>query len=80
MFWTGRMPRSTRTPETLMTYRDSRSTSAARSPLIQSARVRALSSSVDRSYPLGGCRPRSSSSTSIASCTSRSVSYRQRRI
>jgi hypothetical protein len=41
--------------------------------------ARVLSSSVDRSRPTGGCRPRSSSSASFASRSSKSISYRQRR-
>jgi hypothetical protein len=49
MFWTGSMPRSTRTLEILMTYHDSRSASVARSPSIPSAHAWAMSSSINRS-------------------------------
>jgi hypothetical protein len=75
MFWMGSMPRSTRMPEILMTYCDSHSALLAHLLLALSAHAQALSSSVDRSRPSGGCRPCSRSFGSIASCTSRSVSY-----
>jgi hypothetical protein len=78
--WMGIMPRSTSMPEICMTCHDSHSGSMARSLSILSRRAWALSSSADRSCLSGGCRPRSSSSTSIASRTSRSVSCRQRRV
>jgi hypothetical protein len=74
------MPRLTKTPNILMTYHDSRSASATRSPLISFTRAKALSSSTDRSRPLEGYRSRSSSPYSITSRTSRSFSYSQRRI
>jgi hypothetical protein len=82
MSWTCSMPRSTRALEIPMTSCDSRPASTARSPLIPSTRTRVSSSSTDRFHLLGGggCRPRACSSASITSCTSRSISYRQRRI
>jgi hypothetical protein len=80
MIWIGSMPKLTRTPGILMTYRDSRSALVVCSLSILSMCTRALSSSVNRSRPSGGCRSCSSSSSSIASCTTRSISYRQRKI
>jgi hypothetical protein len=80
MFWTGSMPKSTRTLEILTIYCDSCSASAARSPSILSTHTWALSSSINKSCPSGGCRTHSSSSYNIASCTSRFISYMQRRI
>jgi hypothetical protein len=71
MSWTDSRPRSTWTLEILTTYCDSCLASATRSPSILSTHTRALSRSIDRSYPLVGCRSRSNSSASIA--------YRQRR-
>jgi hypothetical protein len=77
---TGIMPSSTIALQISTTSCDSHLTSAAHSPSILSMHVLILSSSADRSHPSGGCRPRSCSSTSIASHTSRFVSCRQRRI
>jgi hypothetical protein len=74
------MTRSTRALEIPTSYCDSHPASSALSPLIPSTCTLVLPISADRSLPSGGCRPRSCSYTSIASRTSRSVSYRQRRI
>jgi hypothetical protein len=70
----------TKALEIPMTCYDSRPASVARSPLILSTHTQVWSSSVDRSRLLGGCKPRSWSSASIASLTSMSLSYMQRRI
>jgi hypothetical protein len=80
MSWMGSMPRSTRALEIPMTSCDSHSASVVRSPLIPSTCAVVSSNSADKSRPSGGCRPRAYSSVSIASCTSRSASSRQRRI
>jgi hypothetical protein len=80
MSWMGSRPRSTGMLEILMTYYNSCSASAARSPSIRSTRVRALSSSTDQSHPSVGCRPCSSSFANIASHTSRSISCWRKRI
>jgi hypothetical protein len=76
---TGSKPKSTKTPTTCMTYRDSRLASMARSSAILLTDAWGLSSSVDRSYSLGGYRPCSSSIASFTSRTSRSISCRPRR-
>jgi hypothetical protein len=52
--------------------------SVAHSPLIPSTHAQIFSSFIDRSCPSKGCKPRTNSSASIASCTSRFVFYRQR--
>jgi hypothetical protein len=80
MSWMGIMPRLTRTPEIFMICCDSHSASATCSPSIPTTRVQAVFSSADRSLLPEGCRPRSISSASIVSLTSRSVSCRQRRV
>jgi hypothetical protein len=72
----GSRPRLIRTLATCMTYHDSHSASAAQPSADLSTLVQALSSSTDRSCLLRGCRPHSSASTSIASRTSKYVSYR----
>jgi hypothetical protein len=76
----GNIPRSTRALEISMTNCDSCPTSAARSTSILTTGARISPNSADRSRLSKGCRMFACSSTSIASCTSRSVSYRQRRI
>jgi hypothetical protein len=80
MSWMGSRPRSTRMLEIITTCYDSCLASVAHSPLILATCARALTNSADRSCLSLECRPRSSSSTSIASHTSKSISCRQRRI
>jgi hypothetical protein len=80
MSWTGNMPRSIRVLEIPMTHYDNHIASATRMSVIPSTSAQALSSFSDRSHPSEECRPRSSSFTRIASHTSRSASYRLRRI
>jgi hypothetical protein len=80
MSCTGSMPKLTRASEIPMTSCDSHLASAACSSLILSMHARVVSSPNDKSRPLVGCRLHSCSSASIASHTSRSISYRQRRI
>jgi hypothetical protein len=70
----GSMPRSTKAPEICMTCSDSYMASSECAPSIMSMHVQVMSSSADGSHPFGGCGPRSNSSASIASHTSRSVS------
>jgi hypothetical protein len=74
----GSLPRSTRALEIPMTGCDSCSASTECSPLIPSTRAGVSSSSADRSCLSGRCRTHTCSSASIASCTSRSISCRQR--
>jgi hypothetical protein len=80
MSWMGTMPRSTRALDISTTSCDSHSASALHSPLILSTLTWVKSSSADRSRPMVGCRVRSSSYSSITPRTSKSVSFRQRRI
>jgi hypothetical protein len=74
MSWMGSMPKSTMTLESPTTSYDSHPASAVCLSLILSTRVRAMSSSEDRSCPLVGRRPCSCSSTKNASRNSRSIS------
>jgi hypothetical protein len=76
----GNLPRSTRALEIFVTNYNSCPASVACSPSTPSMRVQSPSSSASRSRPSKGCRLCSCSSACIASCTSRSVSSRQRRI
>jgi hypothetical protein len=77
---TSSMSRSTRAWKIPMTSCDSCPASTAHSPLIPSTRAWACPSSTDRSHPSGGCKLCACSSANIASCTSRPVTCRQRRI
>jgi hypothetical protein len=79
MFWMGSMPRSTGALEISTTSYDSRSALEVNSSLILSTRVGPVSLR-ESSCPLVGCRPCSSFSASIAPRTSKSLSFRQRRI
>jgi hypothetical protein len=80
MSWMCSMPRSTRELEIPMTNYDSCHLSVAQSSLIPTSCTWASSSSTDRSRPSEGHRPHASSFSSITSCTTRSITYRQRRI
>jgi hypothetical protein len=71
---------STRALEIAMTNCDSCRALAARSPSIPSTRAGISFSSTEKPHPLKGCRSCPCSSTSIISCTSMSVSCRQRTI
>jgi hypothetical protein len=76
----GNIPRSTRALEISVTNRDSCPASVACSTSALSMHTQSPSSSANRSHPLEGCRLCACSSANIASCTFRSVSYKQRRI
>jgi hypothetical protein len=80
MSWIGNMPRLTVALGIPMMSYDNCITSVACSSVTPSMSAWALSSSADKSCPSEECRPRYSSSASIASGTSRSISYRLRRI
>jgi hypothetical protein len=80
MTWMGSMPRSTRALEIPTTSYGSRLALVMHLLLILSTCTWVMSSSADRYRPSGGCMLLSSSSTNITSHTSKSVSYRKRRI
>jgi hypothetical protein len=74
------MPRWAKALEIPTMCCDNRIASTACSSVISSAGAWVWSSSVNKSHPSKECRPRSSSSASITSRTSRSTSYRMTRI